>query len=68
MPAEDWDWGDAITVTRSLGLSCAVQDWVIDVEGQRIFLEANVEGQWLFLPGARERVTPSLVDHLLADE
>lgn len=67
IPIDNGGWEVAVSLTKALGLSCAVQDWVIDTDGRRVFLEVNVEGHWLFLPGARERVTPALVEHLLSD-
>ena len=51
-------------ITARLGLSVSVQDWLVDREGERWFLEANPAGQWLFLDGADQLVTPALADHL----
>lgn len=54
----------AAQITARLGLSVSVQDWLVGRDGERWFLEANPAGQWLFLDGADQLVTPALADHL----
>lgn len=54
----------AIDVARALKLTMSVQDW-LETEDGFIFLEANPQGQWLFLPGAREEVVPAVAKHLV---
>jgi hypothetical protein len=66
-PISSDGWHTAIQLTRDLGLTCSIQDWLLDQDGRPVFLEANIEGHWLFLRDAERRVTPALVDHLVAD-
>jgi hypothetical protein len=51
-------------ITARLGLSVSIQDWLVDRDGQCLFLEANPAGGWLFLAGADQLVPPALADHL----
>ncbi|MEU4555756.1 ATP-grasp domain-containing protein [Micromonospora violae] len=55
----------AINVVSALGLSTAVQDWVLDRSGQPWFLESNPQGAWLFLPNARRVAVPMFANHLI---
>jgi hypothetical protein len=50
-------------VTSALRLTTSVQDW-LETADAPVFLEANPQGRWLFLPGADEVVAPALADHL----
>lgn len=50
-------------VAAGLGLTFSVQDW-LESGDRPVFLEVNPCGNWLFLQGAAERVTPLLVRHL----
>lgn len=50
-------------LAAALELTFSVQDWLESPTGP-VFLEVNPCGNWLFLPGADERVTPRLVHHL----
>jgi hypothetical protein len=54
----------AVALNKGLGLSFAVQDWLIDGRGDHVFLEANPCGSWMFLHGAADRVAPVLTHHL----
>lgn len=56
----------AVQVATELGLTMSVQDWLITETGPT-FLEVNPQGQWLFLEGSEEMVTPTLCDHLACD-
>ena len=38
-------------LARRLELGFSSQDWIVPIEGQPVFLEANPNGQWLFLEG-----------------
>jgi len=53
----------AVEITRRLGLTFSVQDWVVS-DGEPSFLEANPSGQWLFLADAARIVAPALAAHL----
>jgi hypothetical protein len=53
----------ARAITRSLGLTMTVQDFLETASGP-VFLEANPQGNWLFLTDASARVVPRLADHL----
>jgi glutathione synthase/RimK-type ligase-like ATP-grasp enzyme len=53
----------AVRVTSALRLTTSVQDW-LETADAPVFLEANPQGRWLFLPGADEIVAPALADHL----
>jgi glutathione synthase/RimK-type ligase-like ATP-grasp enzyme len=60
-----WDVQDlADRICAALGLSTAVQDWVVDEMGRNWFLEVNPVGRWLFLPGADATIPGLLADHL----
>ncbi|MGK2886683.1 MAG: ATP-grasp domain-containing protein [Rhodococcus sp. (in: high G+C Gram-positive bacteria)] len=54
----------AIRTTAALKLSMSVQDW-LETPDVPVFLEANPQGAWLFLPDAAAVVLPALADHLL---
>lgn len=54
-------------ITAGLGLTMSVQDWLQTQDGP-VFLEANPQGAWLFLDGARDSVAPALAEHLLHNE
>jgi len=49
-------------LTRSLGLM-SVQDWLV-ADDERVFLEANPQGAFLFLGDADNIVVPALSEHL----
>lgn len=53
----------AVQTTSALRLTMSVQDWLETSNGP-VFLEANPQGSWLFLSGARERIAPALALHL----
>lgn len=53
----------AVRLTSALHLTTSVQDWLETTSGP-VFLEANPQGRWLFLPGADAGVAPALADHL----
>jgi len=53
----------AVRLAQVLGLTFSVQDW-LDIQNDRIFLEVNPQGQWLFLEGAAESVAPLMAKHL----
>jgi glutathione synthase/RimK-type ligase-like ATP-grasp enzyme len=55
----------AVRITAALGLTMSVQDWLETGAGP-VFLEANPQGSWFFLPEAAGIVTPVLAEHLLA--
>lgn len=55
----------AVAICAGLGLSTAVQDWLVDASGRSWFLEVNPVGRWLFLAGADEAIPPRLADHLV---
>ena len=40
---------DAVRLARALQLNYTSQDWLVDDDARPIFLEANPNGQWLFL-------------------
>lgn len=53
-------------LASSLSLGFSAQDWILTPEGQAIFLEANPNGQWLFLEQAHDgAIGQALVDALL---
>ena len=54
---------DAVDLTRALGLSMSVQDWLETPAGP-VFLEANPQGAWAFLADACEIVVHELASHL----
>jgi hypothetical protein len=54
----------ALQMTSALRLTMTVQDWLETKDGP-VFLEANPQGAWLFLPEARAIVAPALAQHLL---
>lgn len=56
--------GQANMIAAELGLSFSVQDWLVTSEGP-VFLEVNVQGQWLFLRDAGSIVVPPLASHLI---
>ena len=56
----------AIALNASLGLTMAVQDWLMTTDGS-VFLEANPQGAWLFLEEADDRIPPVLADHLVSE-
>lgn len=39
----------ALALADALGIGYSAQDWVVTAEGGAVFLEANPNGQWLFL-------------------
>lgn len=53
----------AIELTRTLGLSMSIQDWLATKE-RPVFLENNAQGAWRFLPGSQASVGPALAHHL----
>lgn len=53
----------AARITSALRLTMSVQDWLETPDGP-VFLEANPQGAWLFLDGARTTVAPALAKHL----
>lgn len=53
----------ARAITRSLGLSTSVQDYLDTPDGP-VFLEANPQGSWLFLSDAEDLIVPALAQHL----
>lgn len=55
---------DAVHLTMALGLTMSVQDW-LEVPGRtHVFLEANPQGAWAFLPGADGLVPGVLAKYL----
>lgn len=54
----------ALTLNRELGLTMSVQDWLLCDDGF-VFLEANPQGQWLFLRDSEVLVPPVLAAHLV---
>jgi hypothetical protein len=54
----------AVHLTRALGLSFSVQDWLA-LDERLLLLEVNAQGNWLFLADAEALVVPALVAHLL---
>jgi hypothetical protein len=50
-------------ITSALGLTMSVQDW-LETEDGPIFLEANPQGNWLFLDGAEQEIGSALAEHL----
>ncbi|MFC5142143.1 hypothetical protein ACFPK1_28205 [Actinomycetospora rhizophila] len=57
---------NAVRLCRAFGLTVSVQDWLKRSEGELVFLEINPQGQWLFLPGAKEVVAPEFAKRLTA--
>lgn len=57
----------AVALTSALGLTMSIQDW-LETKDDAVFLEANPQGQWLFLQGARELIAPPLARHLHKQE
>lgn len=53
--------GPARRLAASLGLGFSSQDWLIDDEGQLYFLDANPNGQWMFVGGEAEQVGIAIV-------
>lgn len=39
----------ALSLTQALGLGFSAQDWIVTLDRGPVFLEANPNGQWLFL-------------------
>ena len=54
---------DSIDLTRALGLTMSVQDWLETPDGV-VFLEANPQGAWAFLDRSDEFIPDALADHL----
>lgn len=54
-----------VNICRSLGITTAVQDWLVDTSGQYHFLECNPQGAFLFLHGASESAVPLFARHLI---
>jgi hypothetical protein len=55
----------ALRVARWLGLGFTTQDWIEDDDGVLYFLEANPNGQWLFVDQVLEgAVTQAVVESL----
>ena len=54
----------ALSLASGLDLSMSVQDWLATPCGA-VFLEANPQGQWLFLDRAAKLVPPVLALHLI---
>ena len=54
---------DAIDLTRALGLTMSVQDWLETPDGV-VFLEANPQGAWDFLDRSDELIPDALASHL----
>jgi hypothetical protein len=60
---------DAVRLAAALGLNFTSQDWLLDKRGRPFFLEANPNGQWLFMDGSsNNRVTTAIADWLTAGE
>jgi glutathione synthase/RimK-type ligase-like ATP-grasp enzyme len=53
----------AQAIASALGLRFSAQDWIVDEDGEPVFLEANPNGQWLFL----ERQFDGAIGEALAD-
>ncbi len=52
---------DALRVASALGLGYSSQDWIVSRSGESVFLEANPNGQWLFLDDTYNgRITEAL--------
>lgn len=56
--------GSATKIAERLGLTFSVQDWLATTRGC-VFLEVNVQGQWLFLQDAHTILVDPLATHLL---
>ena len=54
---------EAIDLTRALGLTMSVQDWLETPDGL-VFLEANPQGAWAFLDRSEEFIPDPLAAHL----
>lgn len=54
---------DAVDLTRALGLTVSVQDWLTTPSGT-VFLEANPQGAWAFLDGSEGVIPDALALHL----
>ncbi|MGO9180217.1 MAG: hypothetical protein ACLQBX_10230 [Candidatus Limnocylindrales bacterium] len=53
-------------LAAALGLGFTSQDWVVDSDGHATFVEANPNGQWLFLETSGDRrVTAAMVEWLV---
>jgi hypothetical protein len=56
----------ARALARRLGLGYSSQDWIIDQSGTAWFLEANPNGQWLFLDRPHEGdITEAIASRLM---
>jgi len=52
----------AVSLAKRLGLGFSSQDWVVDQRDEPFFLEANPNGQWLFLnPDSVSTITSSIL-------
>ena len=58
---------DAVDLTRAMGLTMSVQDWLDSPEGP-VFLESNPQGAWAFLEGAEEMIPSEMAAHLRGAE
>lgn len=54
---------EAVDLTRALGLTVSVQDWLMTSAGV-VFLEANPQGAWVFLDGSESVVPDALALYL----
>ena len=58
---------DALHIATALGLGYTSQDWIVDRSGDALFLEANPNGQWLFLDETYNgAITAAIADWLTA--
>lgn len=64
--SQDLSNGGAKKIAENLGITFSSQDWLLGPDGP-VFLEANPQGNWLFLAGARESIAPAMARHLLGN-
>jgi negative regulator of sigma E activity len=55
---------DAVHMTKALGLTMSIQDWLEVTGNAPVFLEVNPQGAWAFLPGADAVAPAALSRHL----
>ncbi|HLX34866.1 MAG TPA: hypothetical protein VKR30_06425 [Candidatus Limnocylindrales bacterium] len=55
----------AVRLARALRLSFTSQDWIVDESSHPVFLEANPNGQWMFLEGKDEPITAAIGEWLI---
>lgn len=65
-PELSWHAAAAAFAT-TMGVSTSVQDWLVRLDGEPVFLELNTRGAWLFLPGAEDLLPPLFADILASD-